>query len=80
MAQQVQFQQAPPPKRRRDSESSRRREERASRSAREPERVFPDPKLGLTTAQAASFLEQGLGNEMVESSAKPRDRSSGRIR
>lgn len=70
MAQQAQFQQAPPPKRRRDSESSKRREERASRSAREPERVFPDPKLGLTTAQAASFLEQGLGNEMVESSAK----------
>lgn len=70
MAQQTQFQQAPPPKRRRSNDSAKRREERVSRSVWEPERVFPDPKLGLTTAQAASFLEQGLGNEMVESSAK----------
>ncbi len=70
MAQQAQFQQAPPPKRRRDNDHSKRRTDRASRSAREPERVFPDPKLGLTTAQASDFLEQGLGNEMVESNAK----------
>lgn len=70
MAQQAQFQQAPPPKRRRDNDYSKRRADRASRSAREPERVFPDPKLGLTTAQAADLLEQGLGNEMVESNAK----------
>jgi len=32
--------------------------------------VFPDPKLGLTAAQAADFLERGLGNEAVESNAK----------
>lgn len=70
MAQQAQFQQAPPPKRRRDNDHLKRRTDRASRSAREPERVFPDPKLGLTTAQASDFLEQGLGNEMVESNAK----------
>ena len=70
MAQQAQFQQAPPPRRRRDDGSSRRREERAARSVREPERVFPDPKMGLTAAQAADFMAQGLGNEMVESSAK----------
>lgn len=70
MAQQAQFQQVPPPRRRRDDNSSRRREERASRSHREPERVFPDSKMGLTAAQAADFMEQGLGNEMVESNAK----------
>ena len=79
MAQQPQFQQAPPPKRRRDGDppqkrsgtgSSRRREERPARSSREPERIFPDPKMGLTAAQAADLLEQGLGNEMVESNAK----------
>ena len=71
MAQQsAQFQQAPPPKRRQDGPASRRREERQVHSIREPERVFPDPKVGLTTAQAAEFLEQGLGNEAVESNAK----------
>ena len=59
MAQQTssQYQQAPPPRRRRDDDPSRRREEQPIRSAREPERVFPDPKLGLTAAQAADFLE-----------------------
>lgn len=77
MAQQAQYQQAPPP-RRRDNDSSRRRdggaprkrEERPAHSAREPERVFPDPKTGLTTAQAAEFLERGLGNEMPDTGAK----------
>ncbi|MDE6590966.1 MAG: hypothetical protein K2K53_11620, partial [Oscillospiraceae bacterium] len=69
MAQQAQFQQAPPP-RRRNSGSSGQREERASRAPREPERVFPDSKLGLTAAQAAGFLEQGLGNEMPDAGAK----------
>ena len=55
MAQQsAQFQQAPPPKRgREEKRRARRREERAARSPREPERIFPDPKLGLTAAQAA---------------------------
>ena len=70
MAQQsAQFQQAPPPKRRR-SQGHSRREDRAARSAREPERIFPDPKMGLTAAQAAELLEQGMGNEAVESNAK----------
>ena len=69
--QSAQFQQAPPPRRGRDDrERSRRREERAARPPREPERIFPDPKLGLTAAQAADLLEQGLGNEAVESNAK----------
>ncbi len=71
MAQQsAQFQQAPPPKRKRGGSASRRREERASRSIREPERIFPDPETGLTAAQAAELLEQGMGNEAVESNAK----------
>ena len=72
MAQQsAQFQQAPPPKRgREEKQRARRREERAARSPREPERIFPDPKLGLTAAQASELMEQGLGNEAVESSAK----------
>ena len=38
----------------------RRREERAARSPREPERLFPDPKTGLTAAQAARLLEQEM--------------------
>jgi len=70
MAQQARFQQAPPPKRKHDGAAPRREEERRARPAREPERVFPDPKLGLTSAQAAELLEQGLGNEAVESNAK----------
>ena len=71
MAQQAQqYQQAPPPKRRRDEESSPRREERASRAAREPARVFPDPKVGLTAAQAAEFAAQGLGNEVPDTTSK----------
>ena len=79
MAQQsAQFQQAPPPKRRRDDDPSRqrddsdrrRREERAARALREPERVFPDPKMGLTTAQASELLERGMGNEAPASNAK----------
>jgi len=70
MAQQAQFQQAPPPKRRRGNSPRRKEEESRARSIREPERVFPDPKLGLTAAQAADFLGQGLGNEAVESNAK----------
>ncbi len=72
MAQQsAQFQQAPPPKRgREEKQRARRREERAARSPREPERIFPDPKLGLTAAQASELMEQGLGNEAVESNAK----------
>ena len=71
MAQQAQYQQAPPPKRRRDDDSTRtEREERPARPAREPERIFPDPKMGLTAGQAADLLEQGLGNEAVESNAK----------
>ena len=72
MAQQsAQFQQAPPPKRgREEKRRARRREERAARSPREPERIFPDPKLGLTAAQAAQLMEQGMGNEAVESNAK----------
>ena len=72
MAQQsAQFQQAPPPKRRRNGNGhARRREERTARSSREPERIFPDPKTGLTAAQAAELLEQGLGNEAVASNAK----------
>ena len=71
MAQQsAQFQQAPAPRRRRDNGASQQREERASRPTRELERVFPDPKAGLTAAQAADFMERGLGNEMVEANAK----------
>jgi len=78
MAQQAQFQQAPPPKRRRDDDSprrrdnfpSRRRAERSARSIREPERIFPDPQMGLTTAQASELLEQGMGNEAPASNAK----------
>lgn len=70
MAQSAQFQQAPPPKRRRDNGASRRREERPSRSIREPERIFPDPKLGLTAAQASELLGQGLGNEAVAANTK----------
>ena len=65
MASQAQYQQAPPPRRRDDESSQRtdnspahRREEYAVRPSREPERVFPDPKTGLTAAQAAYFLEQ----------------------
>ena len=70
MAQQsAQFQQAPPPRRRR-SQGHSRREDRAVRSAREPERIFPDPKMGLTAAQAAELLEQGMGNEAAASNAK----------
>ena len=77
MASQSQYQQPPAP-RRRDDESSRRkdnaparrREEHAARPSREPERVFPDPKTGLTAAQAADFFAQGLGNEMAQSNAK----------
>ncbi len=71
MAQSSQAQQAPPPKRgREEKQRERRREERAARSPREPERIFPDPKLGLTAAQAADLLEQGLGNEAPASNAK----------
>ncbi len=71
MAQQsAQFQQAPPPKRRREAGASKRRAERSARSIREPERIFPDPRLGLTAAQASQLMEQGLGNEAVESNAK----------
>ena len=72
MAQQsAQFQQAPPPRHgRNDKAQPRRREERPARDRREPERIFPDPKLGLTTAQASELLEQGLGNEAVASNAK----------
>ena len=71
MAQSSQTQQAPPPKRgREEKQRERRREERAARSPREPERLFPDPKTGLTAAQAARLLEQGMGNEAVGSTAK----------
>ena len=71
MAQQsAQFQQAPPPKRRREEGTSKRRGERSARSIREPERIFPDPKVGLTAAQASRLMEEGLGNEAVESNAK----------
>ncbi|MCI9308291.1 MAG: hypothetical protein HFF27_02125, partial [Oscillospiraceae bacterium] len=72
MAQQsARSQQAPPPRHRRgEPERPRRREARPARASREPERVFPDPKLGLTSAQAADLLERGLGNEAVESNAK----------
>ena len=71
MAQSSQAQQAPPPKRgREEKQRARRREERAARSPREPERIFPDPKTGLTAAQAAQLLEQGMGNEAVASNAK----------
>ena len=73
MAHSAQAQQAPPPKRGRndnDRERSRRREERPARDRREPERIFPDPKLGLTTAQACELLERRLGNEAVTSNAK----------
>ena len=73
MAHSAQAQQAPPPKRGRndnDRERSRRREERPARDRREPERIFPDPKVGLTTAQACELLERRLGNEAVTSNAK----------
>ena len=70
MAQQAQFQQAPPPKRRRDDDPPRRREERSSRSPRESERIFPDPKMGLTAAQASRLAEQGLTNEIPDTTAK----------
>ena len=69
MAQQAQFQQAPPPRRRREDGPSHR-EERPSRALREPERIFPDPKMGLTTAQASGLLERGMGNEAPASNAK----------
>ena len=69
MAQQAQFQQTPPPKRRREDRQSNR-EERPSRALREPERIFPDPKMGLTTAQAADLLELGLGNETPDATEK----------
>ena len=68
MASQAQYQQ-PPSQRRRDSEPPQQKDDAPARR-REPERVFPDPKTGLTAAQAADFLEQGLGNEMAESNAK----------
>lgn len=70
MAQQVQFQQAPPPKRRRDNGVSRQREAHSSRSIWEPERIFPDPELGLTAVQASELMEHGLGNETVAASTK----------
>ena len=68
MASQTQYQQAPPPRRRDDGSSQRN--DNAPVRRREPERVFPDPKMGLTSAQAAYFLEQGLDNEMAQSNAK----------
>lgn len=73
MAQQsAQFQQAPPPKRRRSGEPARRNPSRQERPrpARDPERIFPDPKVGLTAAQASELLGQGLGNETAASNAK----------
>ena len=69
MAQSSQAQQAPPPRRRRGQESFTA-QARPARSPREPERIFPDPKQGLTAAQASELLEQGLGNEAVASTAK----------
>ena len=71
MAQFSQAQQAaPPPKRGREEKLRTRRGEERPRPAREPERIFPDPKTGLTAAQAAELLERGLGNESVGSTAK----------
>lgn len=71
MAQFSQAQQAaPPPKRGREEKQRTRRGEERPRPAREPERIFPDPKTGLTAAQAAELLERGLGNESVGSTAK----------
>lgn len=67
--QQAQFQQAPPPRRQRDRDGVSHRRERP-RATREPERIFPEPAMGLTTAQASELLEQGLGNEAVASNAK----------
>ena len=68
MASQAQYQQAPPPRRRDDGASWP--DGHNPRSLREPDRVFPDPKTGLTSAQAVYFLEQGLGNAAAQSSAK----------
>ena len=34
------------------------------------ERIFPDPRTGLTTAEAADLLANGYGNEAVTSNAK----------
>ena len=61
MAHSAQAQQAPPPKRGRndnDRERSRRREERPARDRREPERIFPDPKLLLHSIGFTKFIKR----------------------
>ena len=68
MASQGQYQPAPTPGRRESGPPQR--QDGAPVRRREPERVFPDPQTGLTAAQAAELLEQGLGNEMAQSNVK----------
>lgn len=69
MAQQQARYQTSPPEKKGDS-TPPKQEERAARTSRVPERIFPDPETGLTAAQAAELLEQGLGNETTASNAK----------
>ncbi len=69
---QAQYQQEPqkPGTRRREEGPEIRREETAERAPRTIERLFPDPKQGLTYAQAAELLENGYGNGAAVSNAK----------
>ena len=54
--------------RRRGRKAPARDEEAAPR--RKLERIFPDPKQGLSNAQASELLANGYGNEEVASNAK----------
>ena len=54
--------------RRRGRKASGRDEETAPR--RKLERIFPDPRQGLSSAQASELLANGYGNEAVASNAK----------
>ncbi|HIT31867.1 MAG TPA: cation-translocating P-type ATPase [Candidatus Enterenecus stercoripullorum] len=71
---QVQYQQQP--NQRGQPERPQRRGRRAPAqpeetvSRRKIERIFPDPKQGLSCAQASELLANGYGNEMVASNAK----------
>ena len=45
---------------------------------RKIERIFPDPRQGLTTQQANELLAGGYGNDSGRSNAKTPERSSRR--
>ena len=71
---QVQYQQQPnqhgrssPPRRRRGKAAV---QESELPPRRKLERIFPDPKQGLSNAQASELLANGYGNEEVASNAK----------